>query len=109
MMEPKKHHRQTPKYAVRRRLRAERLSRGWTQTDVIERLRILHGFVASRSALETWERLGPGGYNPGVAAMIALARLFDTTVEDLVLGDKTLRPGRREEHDGEEEARDTSE
>lgn len=60
--------------SVSNRLRVFRAERRWTQAEVASRLGV------SRQAINAVEN---GKYDPGVSLALGLARLFDTTVEEL--------------------------
>ena len=67
-----------------RRLARLREARGWTRTELARRLGM------SRERLTHWER---GENNPQLVALLALRRVLETPIDELVTGEPVPRTG----------------
>jgi putative transcriptional regulator len=63
---------------MKNRLRVLRAERGWSQADLAQRLEVSRQSV---NAIET------GKFDPSLPLAFKLARLFETTIEDLFSGE----------------------
>jgi putative transcriptional regulator len=69
---------------MKTRLRVFRAEREWSQADLAERLNVSRQTV---NAIET------GKYDPSLSLAFSMARLFNTSIENLFTPDEPERPG----------------
>jgi transcriptional regulator with XRE-family HTH domain len=62
------------------RMRALRLSRNLSQSELAEKLRSVDGLLVDRSLVSKWET---SSHNPGIGALELIARFFEVTVDYL--------------------------